>query len=72
MKIKIKYKKFKLTLFAPLGILKTRLITKKIEDEKLKKLLPKIVKELKKYAKSNGHFTLIELKSNNTILIIRV
>ena len=71
MKIIIKRNsKKKLTFHVPLVLMKSKsfllMISKNIneDDKKNIKIIPTLYKDVKKYIKSNGHFTLLEVDSN--------
>ena len=62
--------KKKLSFHVPLILMKSKsfllMISKNIneDDKKNIKLIPTLYKDVKKYIKSNGHFTLLEVDSN--------
>ena len=83
MKLKIKFNNFKLILIVPLSFLKSKFVLKRIgkfnkNTESYKnfiKIVPQLIKEIKKFKKKNKNFNLIEIYSpseNNKKLTITI
>lgn len=77
MKIKISSKEnnYKLVFFLPTSLIKTRLFWNLLNNDCIHGsyyLARLSYRSLKKYIKANGHFTLIDIQSNNNIIEIKV
>ena len=72
MKIKVLNEGKKIYLFLPLFFIKFKIIRNSIPEEykEYRDILPVIYKELRKYVKENGHFTFVEVESNDTYVKI--
>lgn len=77
MIVKIKDESFRLKIWLPTTLLKSKFIIKIIKkhikiNNELFDLFPLIYKELKKYIRKNGHFILIEALDDDGKFIIKV
>lgn len=77
MRIKIQSKEnnYKLVIFLPTSLIKTKIFWSFINNESIKEAyhLARITyKLLKNYIKENGHFTLVDIQSENGLIEIKV
>ena len=74
MKLKIKINKFPINLWLPTGFLKYKLFQKLFHIEEYGEIMVVLLKEVKNYIKTNGHFTLVEIETSddNTPVNIKI
>ena len=63
MKLKIKINKFPINLWLPTGFLKYKLFQKLFHIEEYGEIMVVLLKEVKNYIKTNGHFTLVDIEA---------
>ena len=77
MKIVIKTKNHKnIKLYLPTSVIKSRFFIKRFVDKeeirKYRKIAKKAYRSLITYIRSNGHFDVVEIKTNKTEIMIRI
>lgn len=76
MKIKVNAQNHRFSLWFPLSAIKWRFIWKNIDQENkeidYRKMTSKVYKELKKWKKENGSFTLVDVESKDAIVKITI
>ena len=71
MKLYIKSDKFRLIMWLPTSVIKSKLLLKQIkkhagkDNEELIDSIPLIYSALRTYVKEHGHFTLVDVKSSD-------
>ena len=73
MKIIIKNNPHKFSFYLPNGFMRSTILLKSLDlDRETRKLIKSCYPHIKKFIKTNGHFNLVEVDSNDAKVIIRV